>query len=95
VLPAEARLVVDLKPWARVTITSADSTTQVPTGPQVTPFAIPLPPGRYLIRAENGGLSRSFEREITLSAGQQTTLMEVMPGFDANRIVDALAGQDR
>ena len=53
-----------------------------------------LPPGDYILEFENGGLTRTLTHRITVVAGQPQIVSLTMPGFDGDRLVETLLGQD-
>jgi eukaryotic-like serine/threonine-protein kinase len=84
-------LSVDAQPWARVTITSASAQNST-TGPLVTPFSVPLSPGEYVLRLENGSLSQPLSRRVRIDAKKQNLVHVTMPGFNSERVVTELLG---
>ena len=63
--------------------------------PLETPFTVNLAPGDYVLVAENGGLTGPLGISVTLREGEPLVVTEPMPGFNANRIVDLLLGNNR
>lgn len=90
--PVEVRL--NATPWARVKVTPAGAAPEgfvAPRGDIVTPCALALPPGRYSVAFENGGLTKGFEATITVEPGEPNVFTFTMPGFDAARAAGASA----
>jgi hypothetical protein len=81
---------VDFRPWARVRIEDTDGADVGDVS--VTPFVVSLPPGRYVLHAENGGVTDAVQVPIEVRADEALVVNEVMPGFDADRLVDRLIG---
>ena len=88
-------LTVNLRPWARVRITSRDTSGAVPAEPQLTPFMVSLLPGEYTLIAENDGITPRTEFSVTVEPGKVTLVSRDMPGFSPDRTVDALLGTNR
>lgn len=78
---------IDAQPWARVTIDGGGTHLE----PGATPVSVPLAPGTYRLRLENGGLTPSRDEEIVVSPGNQEFRF-VMPGFDPARAAEAVLG---
>jgi len=70
-------VLIDAQPWASVTIDG--NGTHLEAG--ATPFSVPLAPGTYQLRLENGNLKSMREETIAVAAGNQEFRF-VMPGFD-------------
>jgi hypothetical protein len=84
---------IDIRPWARVRIVGLGSAKPPDrTEPYVTPFVVSLPPGKYRLDCENGGLTSTGAFEIAVSTGQPQTVNQLMPGFDINQVVNKLLG---
>jgi hypothetical protein len=87
-------LTVNLRPWARVRLRPVASDVETPA-PQTTPFTITVPAGEYVLEAENGGLTPPFKVTLRLEGGKVRTISQDMPGFNADRVLDALLGPAR
>ena len=88
-------LTVNLRPWARVRITSRDAAATVPAEPQLTPFTLPLLPGEYTLLRKTAASRRATEVSVKVEAGKATVISRDMPGFSPDRTVDALLGTNR
>ncbi|MGQ0733548.1 MAG: hypothetical protein ACT4QD_07840, partial [Acidobacteriota bacterium] len=88
-------LTVDLRPWARVQIVPQSPETKVSNESLLTPFVISLPPGDYTLRAENDGLTGPLEVTVRIDPGKPRTISRDMPNFNAERVINALLGQER
>jgi len=88
---APSLVTVDIHPWARVTIAGVGGA-QAPAAPATytTPFMVQLDAGRYQLKCEDGGPTATFD--ITVETGQPLRVDKVMPGFDVDRVVNALLG---
>ena len=85
---------IDIRPWARVKITTSIPNVTLPTEPQYVPFAIDLPAGDYTLEAENGGVNRPTTFQLKVAEGGPQTFVRAMQGFNATKIVESLLGQD-
>jgi hypothetical protein len=86
-------LVVDIRPWARVRIVSADPNVPAPAETRYAPFAIDLPPGDYTLECENDGVNRAAKFAVKVIEGKPQYVTRSMPGFNATKIVDAILSQ--
>ena len=84
-------VIIDVQPWARVTIASAD--TKIPPFVEATPVAVRLPEGRYSLSFENGGLNGPFTQTIDVSGSGQRTFRYDMPGFKVDDVLKNLASR--
>ena len=85
---------IDIRPWARVKITTSIPNVTLPAEAQYVPFAIDLPAGDYNLEAENGGLNRATTFQLKVAEGGAQSYVRSMPGFNATKIVESLLGQD-
>jgi hypothetical protein len=85
---------IDIRPWARVKITTSIPNVTLPAEAQYVPFAIDLPAGDYNLEAENGGLNRAMTFQLKVAEGGAQSYVRSMPGFNATKIVESLLGQD-
>jgi serine/threonine protein kinase len=85
---------IDIRPWARVKITTSIPNVTLPTEPQYVPFALDLPAGDYTLEAENGGVNRPTTFQLKVAEGGPQTFVRTMQGFNATKIVESLLGQD-
>jgi hypothetical protein len=70
-----------------------DTSVTVPADAELTPFTVTLPPGEYILRAENGGLTNAFEVRVQLEPGKPSTVSRELPGFNPDTIIEKLLGQ--
>jgi hypothetical protein len=79
-VPSDALILVliDAQPWARVAVKGPG----VDLAPQPTPFTTALAPGPYHLSYENGGVTPSMEKDVTVT-GTSREFRYPMPGFDA------------
>ena len=85
---------IDIRPWARVKITTTMANVTLPAEPQYVPFAIDLPAGDYTLEAENGGVNRPTTFQLKVAEGGPQSYVRVMQGFNATKVVESLLGQD-
>lgn len=85
---------IDIRPWARVKITSATPNPAIPADTFYVPFAVDLPPGDYNLEAENGGVSRATTFQLKVAPGGAQSFVRAMPGFNATKVVESLLGQE-
>ena len=83
-------VVVDARPWARVTMASVEAGVEPFT--QVTPFSIRLPAGTYDLELRNDVLSADTvtRQRIVVGVTGARTFSFDMPGFDLNRALGRL-----
>jgi hypothetical protein len=91
---AMSTVYIDLRPWARVKITTSIPNVTLPAEAQYAPFAIDLPAGDYTLEAENGGVNRATTFQLKVAEGGAQTYVRSMPGFNATKVVESLLGQD-
>lgn len=72
---------VNALPWARVAIRPRGGAGDWPAG-ELTPCVLTLPPGRYEVRLENGGVTPELIREIEIAADRPPDFVFVMPTFE-------------
>ena len=85
---------IDIRPWARVKITSATPNPAIPADTFYVPFAVDLPPGDYNLEAENGGVNRATTFQLKVAPGGAQSFVRAMPGFNATKVVESLLGQE-
>ena len=93
--PETATLSVNLRPWARVQLRPTNAEGREAPEAQVTPFVINLPAGEYVLQADNSGLTQPLRLTLRLEGGKVRVVAQDMPGFNADRVLDALLGQAR
>jgi len=78
-VPSDALILVliDAQPWARVAVKGPG----VDLAPQPTPFTTALAPGPYHLSYENGGVTPSMEKDVTVTRTSRE-FRYPMPGFD-------------
>jgi hypothetical protein len=90
--PGFVAVTIDAHPWARVAITPVGSTPPTKVGTVVTPVSLDLAPGEYELTLENGGVTRTLSRKITVATGAPAAFRFPMPGFTPSAVVDQLMG---
>ncbi len=89
-------VLIDLRPWARVTIVPAVPNAAIPADAFYAPFTIDLPAGDYTLECENGGVTRPATIPLKVVEGTpQQALIRPLPGFNAARTVDGLLSQEK
>jgi hypothetical protein len=85
-------IVIDVQPWARLSISTTDrGLAGFGIQSAETPVALRLPPGRYQVQCENGGLTGALTQTIDVAPGGQTTFRFDMPGFNVNDVLRNLS----
>jgi len=86
-------IVIDVQPWARLSISTTDrGLAGFGIQSAETPVALRLPPGRYQVQCENGGLTGPpLTQMIDVAPGGQTTFRFDMPGFSVNDVLRNLS----
>ena len=92
--PVPLAVTIDIQPWARVRILDATGAEVLPA-PLATPLSVSLPPGRYTLDCENGGLTARASFSLEVGSDRPTLVRLVMPGFDADAALRNLLGPPR
>jgi hypothetical protein len=96
VVAPSVAVLIDVQPWARVSVFTTSPSSQLTFQEQpTTPATIRLPLGSYELRFENGGVTDPLSQPITVSRGGPTTFQFTMPGFDADALVKQLGSPRR
>ena len=93
-LAVQTAVAIDAIPWARFKITPVDATSKQPPLTGETPVKLQLLPGDYVIELKNGNLTAPLKETISVAEAPLTRAFQ-MPGFRADRAVNALLGQKR
>ena len=86
---------IDLRPWARVSITPLDPSGTRIGDTQETPFTVALTPGAYTLRAVNDLTPALDDWRIVVKPGESQEFSRDMPGFNASQVVELLLGSER
>jgi hypothetical protein len=81
-------VVIDARPWAHVTMGSAEAGVAAFT--QTTPFSIRLPPGTYELRLQNEGLTQPTTERIVVAPTGRRDFTFAMPGYDLDAVLQQL-----
>jgi len=92
--PVPLAVTIDIQPWARVRILDATGAEVLPA-PLATPLSVSLPPGRYTLDCENGGLTARASFSLEVGSDRPTLVRLVMPGYDADAALRNLLGPPR
>ena len=82
-------VVVDARPWANVTITSAEAGLAFAHS-QTTPFGVRIPAGTYSVALENQGLNPASTERMVVAQDGSRSFTFTMPGFNLDRTLQQL-----
>ncbi len=82
-------VVIDARPWANVTITSAEAGLAF-THSQTTPFGVRIPAGTYTVALENQGLNPSTTEPMVVAQDRSRSFTFTMPGFNLDQTLQQL-----
>jgi len=82
-------VVIDARPWANVTITSAEAGVNFAHS-QTTPFGVRIPAGAYTVALENQGLNPASTERLVVAQDGSRSFTFTMPGFNLDQTLQQL-----
>ena len=93
--PPAGQVLFQVAPWGEIeSIVAREDGRQVLDAPQATPCVISLPPGDYVVRANNPFYPRPVELTVTVESGRTVRAQAALPDFrldeEVDRVVEAI-----